>query len=314
MPSDIFRVRKIYPDSVRNPMFWRITSNDKDPRMNIEGNLKKFTKNNDVYSFEEGNDVGRINVYTNAKYYPTLIEKNHSLCAAKGYMMSKVDWKNVEATAYINLISNSSNPENAFYISARGGKHNRNGPDCEGFAYMGIVYYDGEITFAKEQYHENLYYLDASEIQSLGSMNNMWLGVKFIIYNDVTDDPDKNDNPDVVLELWLDIDNSNNWKKVFSYKDSKGWGKMGLTCNGLTDDQKGTWGGPVVSFGWDNCESIQFKSMSVREIDPFIVFNEGGANILEQMNRAGSTGRTGTGSRRPLLKTFVEEKVNIQNG
>jgi hypothetical protein len=295
MPSDYWKVRKKYPDSVTNPQSWRITSSH-DPRMEISGNLKGLTNMDNVFSFAEGNDMGRINVYTTAKYRSTSIQLDHSLCSHNGYMMSKNDWKNIEATIYINPSSMSS--DDSFFIAARGGKHQGNA-NCEGFAYMGIVDYDGTLRFAKEQYHENVNYLDIEENNTLGSINDIWTGIKFCVYN-MNDDKE---DPSVKLELWIDPNSNNNWIPAFSYKDSKGWGDMGLFCNGLSTDQKGTWGGPIVIFGWDKCDSVQFKWMSVREIDPYIVFNEGGANILEQMNKGGVTRRTG--SRRPLLKTLA---------
>jgi hypothetical protein len=295
MPSDSWKIKKKYPDSAKNPMHWRIAT-DKDPRLEIGGNLSGLSVLNDVYSFAKGNDMGRLNIFTTAKYRQTQIELDHSLCSHKGFMMSRLDWKNIEATIYIN--PSSTNGEDSFFISARGGKHYGNS-NCEGFAYMGIVDYDGTIRFAKEQYHENVTYLDEVSENALGSINDIWTGIKFMIYNMNDDKTD----PSVRLEVWLDVNSDDNWIPAFAYKDSTGWGKMGLTCNGLTEDQKGTWGGPVVTFGWDNCDTMQFKWMSVREIDPYIVFNEGGANVLEQMNKAGTTGRTG--SRRPLRKTLT---------
>ena len=49
--------------------------------------------------------------------------------------------------------------------------------------------------------------------------------------------------------------------------DSGDWGKEGKECNGKKD-QIITWGGPIATFRWDGATDVDFKFLSVREIDP----------------------------------------------
>jgi hypothetical protein len=58
-----------------------------------------------------------------------------------------------------------------------------------------------------------------------------------------------------------------NWKKVYEYVDNGDWGKEGKECNGKKD-QIITWGGPIATFRWDDATDVDFKFLSVREIDP----------------------------------------------
>ena len=47
--------------------------------------------------------------------------------------------------------------------------------------------------------------------------------------------------------------------------DSGGWGNAGAEC-GDSPDQIITWGGPIVTYRWDNSPDVDIKDFSVREI------------------------------------------------
>lgn len=80
------------------------------------------------------------------------------------------------------------------------------------------------------------------------------------------------------MENWIDDDDADddgggsnlgqsNWKKVYEYIDNGDWGKEGKECSGKKD-QIITWGGPIATFRWDGATDVDFKFLSVREIDP----------------------------------------------
>jgi hypothetical protein len=292
VPSDNFGVHKLYTDSIKKPMSWLI-STDQDYRMEIGGNLSGFTRVNDLFTFTTGNDKGRISVFTTTGYDETLINRDHSQCAANKYMMSRIDWRDIEATTYINM---SSLEDDEFFISCRGGKHYGNN-NCEGFGYIASVYYSGAVSFSKEQFHQRI--IETDPIVATGSNDSVWLGIKFVCYNDLSGN--------VILELWLDVNNNNSFTCVNRFIDAGGWGDSGEHCGG-TVDQIGIWGGPVVTFGWNNCSTMDIKAMSVREIDVYGTYNESGSNILESIG-VGGTGRSGSGSR--VDKSLKE--VNLTN-
>src|SRR5690242_12584349 len=66
---------------------------------------------------------------------------------------------------------------------------------------------------------------------------------------------------------WNDNGDGVSWVKIQEYTDSGGWGSFGGTCNG-DPDQILTWGGPLVGFHWKNINGLDYKYLSVREIDP----------------------------------------------
>lgn len=53
------------------------------------------------------------------------------------------------------------------------------------------------------------------------------------------------------------------------YIDEGNLGKKGKECGGKKD-QIITWGGPIATFRWDDSADIDFKFLSVREIDSLI--------------------------------------------
>jgi hypothetical protein len=69
------------------------------------------------------------------------------------------------------------------------------------------------------------------------------------------------------MEMWIDETNNGIWKKVYKYMDTGGWGSAMDRCGGAPD-QLITWGSPVATFRWDKTANVDFRNLSVREIDP----------------------------------------------
>jgi hypothetical protein len=73
-----------------------------------------------------------MNVYTSTDYDQDKITTyNQKSLPTKGYMQSSNDWKNIEMTCYVKLISGS---RDSFTWYARGGKYS-NSHKCEATAY-----------------------------------------------------------------------------------------------------------------------------------------------------------------------------------
>jgi hypothetical protein len=101
----------------------------------------------------------------------------------------------------------------------------------------------------------------------------------------------------VTNEGWLDENNDNNWKKVFTWVDT-GKGSGGSKC-GTSDTAPGMWGGPELTFRSD---SLTYNCMKIsgREINPSGTFTD-------DVPSGGGGGGTGTGG----TGTLVRQKYNI---
>ena len=177
----------------------------------------------------------------------------------KGYMQASNDWKNVEMTGYVKFNSGS---EDNFAWYARGGRHTGSGPmeGCEGVAYKGDLYYSGKARIAKEQWHVSYDY--SPEKKVMDSIKGKWVGFKFVIYNTILPDGKLG----IKMENWVDKNSNQHWEKVYEYTDSGGWGRQGTDCGGKPD-QMIIWGGPIATFRWDSADDVDFKYLSVREIN-----------------------------------------------
>lgn len=131
------------------------------------------------------------------------------------------------------------------------------------------LHFDGSVSFDKEEWH--VYYSKQQKpawmpeyqiIDGLGNLTNKWIGLKNIVYN-----TEQNGTAYPKMEMWIDKNNNNTWKKVHEYVDRGGWGSTMSRCGGAAD-QPVTWGSPVATFRWDNTTNIDFRNLSVREIQP----------------------------------------------
>ena len=251
-------IREIYPTKPNGEeWFIRPSHPEKDPRFSPQTGL---IPNSDG-SFKIKSTKVRMGVFTSTGYKPNLIQTlDHSKIASKGYMQSPNDWRDVEITGYIKL--NSGSGDN-FAWYARGGRHTGFGsPEgCEGVAYKGDLYFDGQTRWTKEQWHTGGYVF-SDYLKGMGSIKGKWVGFKSIMYN-----IDHSGKAGVKLEIWLDKENTNQWIKVNERVDTGGWGNNGRECGG-SPDQIITWGGPIASFRWDSASDVDIRDFSVREIAP----------------------------------------------
>ena len=278
MPVDQFNVKKLYPDSVHNPMTWAAGATT-DPRFVLSGTLSGVTKNGDVYTFS-GNSAARLNIMTTVGYVPSDIVTNHDQIKARGYMQNPKDWRDIEMTAYVKITAST---DDQMVMYARGGKHTGDG-SCEGFAYKQDLYFSGGTRFAKEQWHVS--YEFTPEKPFMGSIEGKWVGMKAVFFN-------VKDRDAVQLELWVDKNADGNWEKANTFVDAGGFGSEGGLC-GTKADAIGTWGGPIAAYRWDSVDTIDMKWMSVREINPYGEFTDGGSNPGGGTG-SGGTGETGSG-------------------
>jgi hypothetical protein len=251
---DKFGVEMVYPTKTDGEQWYMNTINPtSDSRFAPKTTL---TKNTDG-SWKVRSDAVRMNVYTSTGYDQGKIATyNQRTMATKGYMQSSNDWKNIEMTGYVKLISGSGD---TFTWYARGGRHS-DSYKCEGTAYKGWLWYNGRAEFAKEQVHPDT--TSTSEKSVTGSLTGKWIGFKFVMYNF-----QQNGKTVVKLETWLDPDNDKDFFKVYERIDSGGWGNDGTSCSG-SSDQIITWGGPIATFRWDNANNVDIRWFSVREIKP----------------------------------------------
>ena len=257
--TDIFGIKKLY-STKSNGEEWYMNMNNPtgDSRFNPRNTI---TKNPDGSWKMKATQV-RMEVYTSTGYdrddIPTL---DHSVIASKGYMLASNDWRNFEMTQYVKV--NTSPSEDNFSPNGRGGKHtlvDTPPAGCEGSSMKGDVFFSGKVRFAKEQWHVS--YVFTSLKTPTGSIEDKWVGIKFIVYNFV-----ENNKVVVKTELWLDTNNSGNFVKVDENVDRGGWGTEGAECGGAPD-QIISWGGPITTFRWDTATDVDFKNLSVREIIP----------------------------------------------
>ena len=256
---DKFGVLKIF-QTKKDGQQWYLKSNpNSDPQFSPQTML---TKNSDG-SFKIKSTKVRMGVFTSSGFNPEKIDTlDHNKIAMAGYMQSPNDWRDVEITGYVKL--NSGNNDN-FVWYARGARHTGFGAPagCEGTAYKGDLFYDGNTRWTKEQWHTGGYAFGEFG-ENIGPISGKWVGFKVIMYNAV-----EKDKSVVKLELWVDKNNNNNWIKANEKTDKGGWGNAGRECGGK-GDQIITWGGPIAAFRWDGATDVDIKKFSVREIAPHI--------------------------------------------
>jgi hypothetical protein len=191
---------------------------------------------------------------------------NHSVIVARGYWYKPSDWKNVEMTGYFKL---KEFVEDEYSTYSRSIWHNRTHNGCGGSDYKLKLHFDGSISLDKEEWHvlytdqpKPSWMLEHKIVDGLGNLTNKWVGLKNIVYN-----TDQNGTFYPTMEMWIDETNNGTWKKVHEYMDTGGWGSAMDRCGGAPD-QPITWGSPVATFRWDKTANVDFRNLSVREIDP----------------------------------------------
>jgi hypothetical protein len=81
------------------------------------------------------------------------------------------------------------------------------------------------------------------------------VGFKVAIYN-----MQLNGKTVVKMESRVDLNNNNQWQKVYDFIDQGGWGSQRAECRGACD-QIVTWGGPIAAFRWDDGNGIEIKNL-----------------------------------------------------
>ncbi|MDW0256201.1 MAG: hypothetical protein QN732_07660, partial [Nitrososphaeraceae archaeon] len=180
---DKFGVLKIF-QTKKDGQQWYLKSNpNSDPQFSPQTTL---TKNSDG-SFKIKSMKVRMGVFTSSGFNPEKIDTlDHSKIAVAGYMQSTNDWRDVEITGYVKL--NSGNNDN-FVWYARGARHTGFGTPagCEGTAYKGDLFYDGNTRWTKEQWHTGGYAFGEFG-KNIGPISGKWVGLKVIMYNAVEKD------------------------------------------------------------------------------------------------------------------------------
>jgi hypothetical protein len=271
--EDRFGVVKLYPDSTSRPDSWFMnmdSPNENRKRFDVRED-SSLTRNSDG-SWKIRDTQVRMNVYNKNGYSQTKIDTyDRAVMTQQGYMQDSDDWKNVELTMFVKL--NAFGGSTYFSPYARSGWHSHdtaaNGEnlECEGTGVKPRIYYDGQVAEVKEMWHNDGYAVrDRHDVTS--NLQGRWIGIKVVIY----DVPLSGGQIGVKQELWInesgDPGLASNWRKVVDGVDSGGWGTNGddIDCGNARPDQPIFWGGPIVTYRWDNATDVDFKWLSVREI------------------------------------------------
>ncbi len=198
---------------------------------------------------------------------------------ARGYMCTPDDWTNFEMTGYLKLDEPADDDgDQDWTIYGNGGRHTGDGPPdgCTGSAYKASYHYqDAEVRFGKESWHVKYDYRPWRSVSGgidYTEESDLWLGMKFARYEFT-----RNGERGVRNELWLDLDGidssgnpANEWTLADveeDHPDAGSWGDEATECDAPVDDQIMFWGGPEVTYRWDNTTS-RLRLASVREIVP----------------------------------------------
>jgi hypothetical protein len=260
--NDQFGIKMIYP-TITNGYQWFMnmsgtTPNTDTTKFRIDtGGLSK----NADGSFKFAATGPNMQVYQRNGYNPTTTASaagDHSTLHSRGYMQDANDFRNVECTIQVRL--NNTPTAGSFQWLARGGRHLEPPPNCEGSALRGYIFDNGQTLCSKEQWHSS--FANAARGIGIGSILGKWIGYKLVVTT-------KTLSGTLITnqQIWVDVDNNNTWTKIDERTDNGGWGDQGGTCQGAPD-QLISWGGPIVGFDWTSFNDVDFKNMSVREIDP----------------------------------------------
>jgi hypothetical protein len=255
-------VKMIYPTlSGGETWFFNPTKPDDGQ---FDRNGAQITKNGDG-SWHLKPGTTRMLAFTKSSGFPSdevrssLPTYDYSRLAQTGYFYKPTDWKNIEITIYVKVLSTSGGGDEISLVS-RSVRHSTNVHEgCGGSSYHNnIDFTNGKFKFKKEMWHVNYDIKPYSGI-TIGSTMNKWIGFKGIVYNL----PDGS----VKLESYVDKDNNNNWQKATELVDKGNWGDDMTHCDARTNGAAITWGSPMTIFK-SNGVTYDFKKFSVRQIVP----------------------------------------------
>ena len=255
-------VKMIYPTLTGGETWFFNPTNPNDGQFDRNG--AEISKNSDG-SWHLKPGTTRMLAFTKSSGLPSdevrssLPTYDYSRLAQTGYFYKPTDWKNMEITVYVKVLSASGGGDEISLVS-RSVRHSTNVQEgCGGSSYHNnIDFTNGKFKFKKEMWHVNYDIKPYSGI-SIGSTMNKWIGFKGIVYNL----PDGS----VKLESYIDKDNNNNWQKATEFVDKGNWGDDMSHCNARTDGAAITWGSPMIIFK-SNGVTYDFKKFSARQIVP----------------------------------------------
>jgi len=255
-------VKMIYPTLTGGETWFFNPTNPNDGQFDRNG--AEISKNSDG-SWHLKPGTTRMLAFTKSSGVPSdevrssLPTYDYSRLAQTGYFYKPTDWKNMEITVYVKVLSASGGGDEISLVS-RSVRHSTNVQEgCGGSSYHNnIDFTNGKFKFKKEMWHVNYDIKPYSGI-SVGSTMNKWIGFKGIVYNL----PDGS----VKLESYIDKDNNNNWQKATEFVDKGNWGDDMSHCNARTDGAAITWGSPMIIFK-SNGVTYDFKKFSARQIVP----------------------------------------------
>jgi hypothetical protein len=252
---DGFGVSMLYP-SRSGGESWSMPA---DPRSDSRFNPQNPITPNGDGSWKMKSAQVRMEVFTSTGYDGSKIHTYaRDTLAAQGYMLAPNDWRNVEITGFVR-VNSASLPTDNFAWYARGGHHSAPIP-CEGSAYKGGLHYDGRVRFEKESWHVS--YRNAAYLQATSPILGRWVGFKTVLRNVTV-----SGKTAVKMELWLnDSADRVTWSKVYDMTDDGTFGGDASSCGASAAGMPITWGGPIATFRWDSAEDVDFRWMSVREI------------------------------------------------
>jgi hypothetical protein len=171
---DKFGIKEIYPTK---PVGEEWFMNMQDPNHDKRTSPPSMTKNSDG-SWKVTSGKVRYGVFTSTGYHPDeiKIDNEEKAMEKQGYMQSPNDWKNVEMTGRVKF--NSGDKTDSWTWYARGGRHS-DGIECEGSAYKGELFFQGQVRFAKEQWFPSYVFTGtrSSSVNSIGK----YVGFKTIM-------------------------------------------------------------------------------------------------------------------------------------
>lgn len=255
-------IKMIYPTLAGAETWFFNPTNPNDGQFDRNG--AEISKNSDG-SWKLKPGTTRMLAFTKSSGLPSdevrssLPTYDYSKLAQAGYFYKPSDWKNMEITIYVKVLSTSGGGDEISLVS-RSVRHSTNVHEgCGGSSYHNnIDFTNGKFKFKKEMWHVN-YDIKPYTGITIGSTMNKWIGFKGIVYNL----PDGS----VKLESYVDKDNNNNWQKATEFVDKGNWGDDMTHCNARTDGAAITWGSPMVIFK-SNGVTYDFKKFSVRQIVP----------------------------------------------
>ncbi|MGA9151884.1 MAG: hypothetical protein WBZ36_15000 [Candidatus Nitrosopolaris sp.] len=261
---DKFGVTEIYPTKP-NGREWHVNMNSplNDNNFFLSGGTEKT--NSSLANATSSN--GQIIKQTDGSYQVYGVRKtgkyNFSVRMNVNSSGYEQWWKNIEMTGYAKVISTTSN-DAALDWYARGRLHISSSP-CEGVAYHSGLRADGGVFWQKEIWHTGGYTdLRSNIAAAIHPLLGGWVGFKAIMFN-------INNESAVRLQIYLDDNATNHWKKVADVIDNGGWyantpNDVFYSANcGRSKDYIILNAGPIATFRSDNM-IWDFKDLSIREI------------------------------------------------